>query len=117
MADIITIFIFIILLAIIVGSRKRHDLAGESQLFRWCTKLCGGIILTALGYLIISYLVGITGYRNSDIFSSWSKIIVLFIFSAMTFYPRIFSLLKRLNRRKKSIYYEKYESGNIITLE
>lgn len=33
-ADIITIFIFIILLATIVSSRKKHDLAGESQLFR-----------------------------------------------------------------------------------
>lgn len=119
LTDIVTVFVFLILLCIILGSIKRKNINSFSSLtkFKICSMFSGGVIILALLYLILSYLVGVTGFAGSDVFNSWVKLFLIVVFVAGCSYGQLKDYLYGKVNKKRLALYPKYRKGSIIILK
>nr|WP_246307758.1 amino acid permease [Candidatus Mycoplasma haemohominis] len=116
LADIVTVFVFLILLFVILGSFKKKNIR-KSVGFKVCALFSGGTIVLALFYLIISYIVGTTGFGDSNVFNSWVKLILIIGFIIGCCYWQIKDFLDgRLNKKSLTLY-PKHRKGSIIILK
>lgn len=115
LADIVSVFVFAILVSIILGSIKKSSHLKKSIFFRRCSFASSSLIIVALSYLFVSYLVGVTGYGGADKVSSWIKLFFLCIFVIGTQKEYIFDMFNKIFRKKQHVLYLDRNSGSIAS--
>ncbi|OAL10161.1 amino acid permease [Candidatus Mycoplasma haematobovis] len=112
LADIVSAFVFGILVAIIIGSLKKNL---KDTPFIYAVIFSSSLIIIALLYLFTSYLTGAFGFAGANRFSFGLKLSLLLLFLIGSFFPQIKDRIDRIfNANKYALHH--IDNNSLTTL-